>query len=623
MVAQHRRSAPADRAAGQDRRHPRAAAGRPRARPSTPTPGRCTLDPDQRRRDRPPRSPGRGDGEVAGAGGGVRGRAAPTSTTAGCRSRRCCGWPASTRRRPRETDKAIAAYRKVVEIEPDRREGLAGAGSPVHPQPSSWPELAEVLRGEIRLANSDEEIIALQLPAGPAAGAGARRSAQGGGGLPGHPERQPQPPRDARRAGAAAHERAHAARGRPRCWSRSTALGEEWEKLRRRLQAGAGAADRPRGAAEPAAAAGRHRREPAVRSGAGLRVVVARRCWRIPRSEQALDELLRLARVTHQWDGYVGTMLRGGPAARRADAAPGRAHAPGRGVRDRPRRPGAGRGGAAPGAGRAARGRRGAGLPRSDLRPAGDLRSAGRGAAAAHRHHRRLRGAGRRCTCASGGCWPTCWTTRRGHRQLPGGAGAGHPQRRGAGGAGAALLPRRALGGAVRRLREDARHRPGRRGAWPTATRAWRASAREAFDDREQGGRACGARCWTCAGRTRWRLAALADLHEQAGEWRELTEVLDNQIRATADAAGPHPALQAPRAHLGREAVSASATRSSAWQQVLEIDPNDVEALRAIADNYRTPGAWEELSDTLQRLIDSGAEVLGDDGAQGAVLAAG
>ena len=36
------------------------------------------------------------------------------------------------------------------------------------------------------------------------------------------------------------------------------------------------------------------------------------------------------------------------------------------------------------------------------------------------------------------------------------------------------------------------------------------------------------------------------------------------------------------------------------WQQVLEIDPNDVEALRAIADNYRSAGAWEELSDTLQ-----------------------
>ena len=39
-----------------------------------------------------------------------------------------------------------------------------------------------------------------------------------------------------------------------------------------------------------------------------------------PASEQALDELLRLARVTHQWDGYVSTMLRRRrtPATRRS-----------------------------------------------------------------------------------------------------------------------------------------------------------------------------------------------------------------------------------------------------------------------------------------------------------------
>ena len=31
------------------------------------------------------------------------------------------------------------------------------------------------------------------------------------------------------------------------------------------------------------------------------------------------------------------------------------------------------------------------------------------------------------------------------------------------------------------------------------------------------------------------------------------------------------------------------------WQKVVEIDAGDVEALRAIADNYRSAGAWEEL----------------------------
>ena len=32
------------------------------------------------------------------------------------------------------------------------------------------------------------------------------------------------------------------------------------------------------------------------------------------------------------------------------------------------------------------------------------------------------------------------------------------------------------------------------------------------------------------------------------------------------------------------------------WQKVLEIDPQDVEALRAIAANYQQRGRWEELS---------------------------
>src|SRR6185436_12600197 len=34
-----------------------------------------------------------------------------------------------------------------------------------------------------------------------------------------------------------------------------------------------------------------------------------------PRSEEALEQLLRLARTTHQWDGYVGTMLESAQAA--------------------------------------------------------------------------------------------------------------------------------------------------------------------------------------------------------------------------------------------------------------------------------------------------------------------
>jgi tetratricopeptide (TPR) repeat protein len=106
-------------------------------------------------------------------------------------------------------------------------------------------------------------------------------------------------------------------------------------------------------------------------------------------------------------------------------------------------------------------------------------------------------------------------------------------------------------------------------------------------------------------------LSALADLHEQAEEWRELTEVLDSQIRATEEPEARIPVYK----RLGRvwgEKLGRERNALECWQKVVEIDPGDVEALRAIADNYRSAGAWEELSDTLRRTISVGTHALGD-----------
>lgn len=104
-------------------------------------------------------------------------------------------------------------------------------------------------------------------------------------------------------------------------------------------------------------------------------------------------------------------------------------------------------------------------------------------------------------------------------------------------------------------------------------------------------------------------LSALADLHEQAEEWRELTEVLDSQIRATEDPVARIPVYK----RLGRvwgEKLGRERNALECWQKVVEIDAGDVEALRAIADNYRSAGAWEELSDILRRTISVGSNAL-------------
>src|SRR5262249_55245870 len=54
------------------------------------------------------------------------------------------------------------------------------------------------------------------------------------------------------------------------------------------------------------------------------------------------------------------------------------------------------------------------------------------------------------------------------------------------------------------------------------------------------------------------------------------------------------------------EKLSRERNSLESWQKVLELDPQDVDALRAIAANYKSAGAWEELSQALRRLIQVG-----------------
>jgi len=100
-------------------------------------------------------------------------------------------------------------------------------------------------------------------------------------------------------------------------------------------------------------------------------------------------------------------------------------------------------------------------------------------------------------------------------------------------------------------------------------------------------------------------LSGLADLHEMAEEWKELTEVLEKQVAATPDPDRRIPIFK----RLGRiwgEKLNRERNSLESWQKVLEIDPQDVDALRAIAANYKSAGAWEELSQSLRRLIQVG-----------------
>ena len=101
-------------------------------------------------------------------------------------------------------------------------------------------------------------------------------------------------------------------------------------------------------------------------------------------------------------------------------------------------------------------------------------------------------------------------------------------------------------------------------------------------------------------------LGELANLHERAEQWRELVDVLERTVRITHEPQEQIPLYQ----RLGRiwgEKLHRERNSLEAWQKVLEIDPTDILALRALAAIYKQTQAWEELVETLHKLIDIGS----------------
>jgi len=104
-------------------------------------------------------------------------------------------------------------------------------------------------------------------------------------------------------------------------------------------------------------------------------------------------------------------------------------------------------------------------------------------------------------------------------------------------------------------------------------------------------------------------LGALADLHEASAEWREFVDVLERQVRITDEAGAQVRLLQ----RLGRvwgEQLGRERNALECWEKILEIDPRNVPALRAMAALHRAAGSWDSLAETLERLIAAGNGVL-------------
>lgn len=515
-----------------------------------------------------------------------------------------------------EVDKAIASYQRVTELEPERRDGLVALDR-LYNKTQRWPELAEVLRKEIRLAATEEEIISftfrlaqvLELALNDLPGAVASYqdilNAD-----PAHPETR------------AALERLLVA-GKMQVEIAQILeplyrLGEEWDKLveiyNLELQRITATDER----------VSLLRRLADIAENKLFDQVAAFEWWgkavlEDPSSELALDELLRLARATHQWEAYVDTLM---AAAEHAHQSEGNAR---REVLLRL-----------------------ASSFEHDVHDLGRAEEVLLQVLAEQPTEPTALAALDRIYDAQGTFGELADILRRRiaitddsrdlvalNLRLGRVLGEVLEDQDGAVAAYLAVLEhesrnREALE-ALERLYLRAEKWQDLFGVYEKTIDIANSDAEladsyarmatitaQVFDQRDRA-----VELWRkvldLRGPDTVALSALADLHEAAGEWRELTDVLEQQLKATEDVTAQIPTYK----RLGRiwgEKLHRERNALECWQQVLALDPTDVEALRAIAENYRAAGAWEELSDTLHRLIDLGVMTEGERQPHGEVI---
>ncbi|HEY0483245.1 MAG TPA: tetratricopeptide repeat protein, partial [Kofleriaceae bacterium] len=100
-------------------------------------------------------------------------------------------------------------------------------------------------------------------------------------------------------------------------------------------------------------------------------------------------------------------------------------------------------------------------------------------------------------------------------------------------------------------------------------------------------------------------LEALGELCMRRERWEELVEIIERQIAATQ---GDQDQIRLYK-QLGRvweDKLSRERNALDAWLAADRIDGNDLETLRSLARLYRSTQSWDELSQTLRRIIEVG-----------------
>src|SRR5262249_55316602 len=87
--------------------------------------------------------------------------------------------------------------------------------------------------------------------------------------------------------------------------------------------------------------------------------------------------------------------------------------------------------------------------------------------------------------------------------------------------------------------------------------------------------------------------------------WKELTDSLERGVRI-AQTDQQRIAIYKRLGRIWGEKLNKDRAALDSWLKAIELEPRDVEALRALATIYKNTQAWEELVETLHRLIEIG-----------------
>ncbi|HUJ57084.1 MAG TPA: hypothetical protein VLX92_01265, partial [Kofleriaceae bacterium] len=99
-------------------------------------------------------------------------------------------------------------------------------------------------------------------------------------------------------------------------------------------------------------------------------------------------------------------------------------------------------------------------------------------------------------------------------------------------------------------------------------------------------------------------LQVLADLTTRREKWDELVEIIERQIAVAPDQ--DQIPLYKQLGRVWEEKLGRERNALDAWLAADRIDGNDLETLRSLARLYRSTQAWDELSQTIRRIIDVG-----------------